>query len=60
MLTPQQSADIDLSAWQDGRRRGLSPEQRMEELFFDFLVPPLPCEVEYEATLRVVREEMAA
>jgi len=59
-MTSQQSADLNLSAWQAARERGLTPEQRMEELFFDFLIPPLPCEVEYEATLRIVREEMSA
>jgi hypothetical protein len=57
-MTNQQIADHDLALWQ-GAPRGLTPAEKMELLFFDFLMPPAPVEVEYEVIMRKVREEMA-
>jgi hypothetical protein len=57
-LTSQQSADNQLAVWQANRH--LTPRERMEILFFDFLLPPAVSETEYDAVLRDVAEEMAS
>jgi len=57
MPTSQQQADHLLSIWQASR--SLPPEERLEKLFLDFFSPLLPCEVEYDAILNCVSEEMA-
>ncbi len=56
-MNSQQQADILLRQWQS--LRALPPEDRIEALFLDFFSPLPPCEVEYEAMLVRVREEMA-
>ena len=57
-MTRQQSADRDLAVWQ--ANRALTPRERMELLFFDFLQPPALGETEYDAVLRNLSEEMAS
>jgi hypothetical protein len=56
-VTSQQTADRDLAIWQ--AHRALTPRERMEMLFFDFILPPAVSAVEYDATLRRVSEEMS-
>ena len=56
-MTSQQSADRDLQIWQ--AHRALTPRERMELLFFDFLQPPALGETEYDAVLRDVAEAVA-
>jgi hypothetical protein len=57
-MTSQQRADRDLAVWQ--AHRALTPRERMELLFFDFLQPPAVGETEYDAVLRDVAVEMVA
>lgn len=57
-LTPQMQADHDLSLWQANRH--LTPEQRLEILFFDVLLS-LPISVtaaEYERQMEAVSASM--
>ena len=56
-LSSQQSADRDLLIWQANRE--LSPEQRIEMLFFDFWLPPVAVQdARFEEAMRVVEMEM--
>lgn len=57
-MTPQMSADIALQQWQ--ALRSLPPDERIEILMADFFAPLQPCDVEYEANMRRVYEEMAS
>jgi hypothetical protein len=56
-VTNQQIADHDLSLWQ-GLPRGLTAAEKMDLLFYDFLMPPLPGDVEYSATMRRFEEAL--
>jgi hypothetical protein len=56
-MTNQQQADQLLAHWQS--LRPLPPDERIERLMAEFFSPLPPCQVEYEATLNRVREEMA-
>ena len=48
-----------LAIWQS--HRGLSPTERIELMFFDFMLPPpVTSHDEYEATLKIVSEYMRA
>lgn len=58
-MSPQMQADIALIRWQATRHSELSPEQRIEIAFLDFLIPPQISSNEYEAIQRRVSEEMA-
>jgi hypothetical protein len=58
-VTRQQFADDKLRQWQDLRSRGLTPEERIEMLFYDFFLPPPPCDVEYAIIENQVREAMS-
>lgn len=57
-MTSQMQADIALLRWQATRYSELTPEQRIEMAFYDFILPPAPCQTEYEATMRRVEEAM--
>jgi hypothetical protein len=56
-MTSQQRADRDLQIWQ--ANRALTPRERMDLLFFDFLQPPAVGKDEYDAVLRDVAEAVA-
>jgi hypothetical protein len=51
-------ADLALARWQE--LRGLPSEDRIAILMADFFRGVPPGDVEYEATMRIVYEEMAA
>lgn len=57
-MTNQQQADHDLSLWQQNRH--LTPEQRMEILFYDVMVslPPPVTADEYERQMEAVVVQM--
>lgn len=60
-LSPQQAADIVLYRWQASRGdTSLTPEQRIEMAFYDYLLPPpiLMSEVEYDAIERRLTEAL--
>jgi hypothetical protein len=57
-MNRQQSANLELAQWQSLRNAGLTPEQRIEALFADFFAPIPPSEIEYQATLNRIAEEM--
>lgn len=56
-MTNQQQADAALQQWQ--ALRSLPPDERIEVLMAEFFAPLQPCDVEYEANMRRVYEEMA-
>ena len=56
-MTSQMQADLVLRQWQS--MRDLSPEERIEMLFFDFFFPPAISDVEYQIQLHAVSTEMA-
>jgi hypothetical protein len=58
-MNRQQSANLELAQWQALRNAGLTPEQRMERLMSDFFAPIPPSDIEYQATLNRIAEEMA-
>jgi hypothetical protein len=58
-MNRQQSANLELAKWQALRNAGLTPEQRMERLMSDFFAPMPPSDIEYQATLNRIAEEMA-
>jgi hypothetical protein len=58
-MNRQQSANLALSQWQALRSAGLTPQQRIEQLFADFFAPIPPSDIEYQATLNRIAEEMA-
>jgi hypothetical protein len=60
MTTSQQQADAALQKWQEFRRQGLTPDERIEILMREFFADPLASEVEYQAVCRRVAEEMSA
>jgi hypothetical protein len=55
-MTSQHSADIALQIWQ--ANRALSPEQRIELAFFDYILPPETSTATYEAQLNAVANAM--
>jgi hypothetical protein len=60
MATNQQNADAALQHWQDLRARFPNPEERIEQLMFEFFRHPVASAVEYDATLRQVSEAMSS
>jgi hypothetical protein len=56
-MTNQQHADMELQAWQS--LRDLLPEDRMDALVALLFLPIPPCDVEFDAIMRRVSEEMA-
>jgi hypothetical protein len=58
-MNRQQSANLALCQWQALRNAGLTPEQRMERLMSEFFAPIPPSDIEYQATLNRIAEEMA-
>ncbi len=56
-LSPQQEADILLRQWQV--HRDLSPEERIQVLFYDFWLPPVAVQdARFEDAQRAVEMEM--
>lgn len=56
-LTSQQQADIALQRWQ--AHPGLTPEERIEMAFYDFLLPPPISMAEFERQLDRIQECIA-
>lgn len=58
MTLSQLDASCILHNWQATRHHDLTPEQRLEIAFYDFLLPPpIPLAL-YDAELRAVEEAM--
>jgi hypothetical protein len=49
-------ANLKLAQWQDLKAEFPDPHERIEALFCSFFAPVSPCDVEYEAQLRVLSE----
>lgn len=55
-MTSQQAADLALQVWQSNRN--LTPEQRIDLAFFDFILPPDVNSDDFDGQLQAVAEAM--
>lgn len=57
-MNSQQEADYLLGIWQSCR--ALPPDERIDALLALFFLPIPPCDVEFDAIMRRVSEEIAS